>query len=353
MFEDILQREFLGNEVSAYLTSLAVFLAGALLVKVVDRIVVRRAKKWAERTKSEIDDLFIGVIERKILPVLYFGVLYIAIQSLELSATVKKIVQVSGVALLTVLGIRLLTSFLYFAFERYWEAKEVDEERKKSLRRLLPIAKVALWAIGVVFLLDNLGFKISAVVAGLGIGGIAVALAAQAVLGDLFSYFAILFDKPFEIGDLVIVDNFTGTIEHIGIKTTRIRSLSGEQLVFSNTDLTGSRIRNFKRMAERRVVFRIGVVYQTPPEKLKEIPGVIKGIVEGTPGARFDRSHFASYGEFSLDFETVYHVCSSDVGKYMDVQEEIYLRIAEEFRRRGIEFAYPTRTLFIEKGGEG
>ncbi len=349
MFEEILHREYLGNEVSAYLISLAIFVVGLILVKVVDRIIVGRAKKWAEKTKSELDDLFIGVIEKKVLPVLYFGAFYIAIQSLVLSETVKKIVQVAGVALLTVLGIRLLTSLIYFALERYWEAKAVEEERKKSLRRLLPIVKVALWGIGVVFILDNLGFRISAVVAGLGIGGIAVALAAQAVLGDLFSYFAILFDKPFEIGDFIIIEDYMGTIEHIGIKTTRIRSLSGEQLVFSNTDLTGSRIRNYKRMAERRVVFRIGVVYQTPLEQMKEIPGIIKGIVEGIPEARFDRCHFFNYGDFSLDVETVYYVLTGDYNKYMDVQQEINLKIGEEFEKRGIVFAYPTRTLFIEK----
>jgi small-conductance mechanosensitive channel len=188
------------------------------------------------------------------------------------------------------------------------------------------------------------------VVAGLGIGGIAVALAAQAVLGDLFSYFSILMDRPFELGDFIIIDDYMGTIEHIGIKTTRIRSLGGEQLVFSNTDLTGSRIRNYKRMEQRRIVFRIGVVYQTPVEKLKEIPGIIKGIMDAIPEARTDRAHFASYGDSSLDFEIVYYVLTGDYNKYMDIQQEINLSLAEEFERRGIEFAYPTRTLFIEKG---
>jgi small-conductance mechanosensitive channel len=197
--------------------------------------------------------------------------------------------------------------------------------------------------------MDNLGFEISAVIAGLGIGGIAVALAAQAVLGDLFSYFSILFDKPFELGDFVIVDGHMGTIEHIGIKTTRIRSLGGEQLIFSNTDLTGSRLRNYKRMEQRRIVFKLGVTYQTPIEKLKGIPSVIKNIITNIEETRFDRAHFSGFGDFSLDFEVVYHVLTGDYNRYMDTQQDINLQIAEEFERQGIEFAYPTQTLFLEK----
>jgi small-conductance mechanosensitive channel len=350
MLKSLLDRTLMDNTVSAYLTSLALLVAGIVVVRIVESVVVRGMKKKAEQTKTTIDDLLIKLIEKKLLPILYFGVFYLSIQNLTLSAQVTKIVNIAGIALVTLLGIRLGVSLIYFAFERYWEAKEEDEAKRKSLRRLLPIIKVILWGIGITFLLDNLGFEISAVVAGLGIGGIAVALAAQAVLGDLFSYFAILMDRPFELGDFIIIDDYMGTIEHIGIKTTRIRSLGGEQLVFSNTDLTGSRIRNYKRMEQRRIVFRIGVIYQTPAEKLKEIPGIIRGIIEGIADTRFDRAHFFNFGDSSLDLETVYYVISGDYVKYMDIQQEINLKLAEEFERRGIEFAYPTRTLFIEKG---
>ncbi|MCK4428221.1 MAG: mechanosensitive ion channel family protein, partial [candidate division Zixibacteria bacterium] len=193
------------------------------------------------------------------------------------------------------------------------------------------------------------GFKISTVIAGLGIGGIAVALAAQAILGDLFSYFSILFDRPFEVGDFIILDDYLGTIEHIGIKTTRVRSLGGEQLVFSNADLTNSRLRNYKRMAKRRVVFKLGVTYQTTLEQVKEIPTIIKNIIQNITDTVFDRAHFSSYGDFSLVFETVYYVLSRDYNKYMNIQQEINFAIKEEFEKRGIEFAYPTQTLFLEK----
>jgi len=203
--------------------------------------------------------------------------------------------------------------------------------------------------IGIVFLMDNLGFNISAVVAGLGIGGIAIALAAQAILGDLFSYFVIFFDRPFEVGDFINVGDKVGTVEYTGIKTTRVRALSGEQLVFANTDLTNSRIHNFKKMEKRRVVFKLGVVYQTLADTLAEIPNLVKEIIEKQPDTTFDRGHFATYGDFSLNFEFVYFVLSSDYVKFMDTQQRINLEIYKEFENRGIEFAYPTQTLFVNK----
>ncbi len=347
--EGLLQQTFMGNTVAAYLGSLAVFVAGIIAVKITDRIIVGRIRKHAEKTATTLDDFLVQVIEQKLMPIVYFGVFYLAIHDLALPPGLRKGIEVAGIALLTFLGIRLAIAAVHYGFEKYWESREVEEARKLNIRRLLPIIKVVLWLIGVVFLLDNLGFKINTVIAGLGIGGIAVALAAQAVLGDLFSYFAILFDRPFELGDFIIVDGHMGTVENVGIKTTRIRSLGGEQLVFSNTDLTGSRIRNYKRMQQRRVVFRLGVVYQTPLARLREIPGIIENIIQNTEGARFDRSHFASFGDFSLDFETVYYVLTGDYNVYMDTQQAINLAIAEEFESRGIEFAYPTQTLFLQR----
>jgi small-conductance mechanosensitive channel len=178
-----------------------------------------------------------------------------------------------------------------------------------------------------------------------------VALAAQNILGDLFASASIVLDKPFVMGDFVIVDDHLGTVERIGLKTTRIRSLSGEQLVFSNNDLLQSRIRNFKRMYERRVVFSIGVTYQTPHDKLAEIPALLRAAVEAREQVRFDRAHFKEYGDFSLNFEIVYYVLSPDFNIYMDIQQAINLEIHREFERRDIEFAYPTQTIFVERAG--
>jgi small-conductance mechanosensitive channel len=188
-------------------------------------------------------------------------------------------------------------------------------------------------------------------VAGLGIGGIAIALAAQTILGDLFSYLVIFFDKPFEIGDFIILEDKMGTVEYIGIKTTRIRTLGGEQLICSNTDLTNSRVHNFKRMQERRVVFSFGVVYDTTTTKLKLIPGIIKQAIESLRETRFDRAHFKSFGNSSLDFEVVYYILTPDYNLYMDKQQAINMSIFESFEREQIEFAYPTQTLFL-RGNE-
>jgi small-conductance mechanosensitive channel len=190
---------------------------------------------------------------------------------------------------------------------------------------------------------------ITALVAGLGIGGVAVALALQNILGDLFASLSIVMDKPFVVGDFLMVGDFLGSVEKIGLKTTRLRSLSGEQLVFSNTDLLGSRIRNFGRMFERRVVFNIGVTYDTPRDRLQLIPGIVREAVEAEKGTRFDRSHFSKYGDFSLNFENVYYVLSADFNQHMDVQQAIFYAIHRRFEEEGIAFAYPTQTLIVHR----
>jgi small-conductance mechanosensitive channel len=205
-----------------------------------------------------------------------------------------------------------------------------------------------LWMILLLVALDNFGINVTTLVAGLGISGIAVALAVQNILGDLFASFSIVFDKPFVIGDFIIVGDFLGTVEYVGLKTTRIRSLSGEQLIFSNGDLLKSRIRNFKRMYERRVVFTIGVLYQTTYEQLIEIPKMIRSIIESQGQVRFDRAHFKEYGAYSLNFEVVYWIQNPDYNVYMDIQQAINLTIFKQFKEKDIHFAYPTQTLFIE-----
>ncbi len=349
MYEEVMQQTFFGNTVSEYLVSLAILAGGLLAVVLLKRIIIRRLLVWAERTATTLDDFLIRIVDSRLVPILYCGVAYLSIHSLRLGPAVAKASDVVIAALLTLFSVRFLTAVIEYMIENVWLKKDEDATRRYSVKGLLPVIRVVVWGAAVTFLLDNLGFKVSTVIAGLGIGGVAVALAAQTVLGDLFSYFAILFDRPFKIGDFIIVDNYLGTIEHVGIKTTRIRSLSGEQVVFSNTDLTNSRVRNYKRMNKRRVVFSLGVTYQTTLEQLKEIPGIIEEIVREVDLTAFDRAHFFSYGDFSLIFEVVYYVLSSDYNIYMDIQQEINFRIKEEFERRGIEFAYPTQTLFIAK----
>jgi hypothetical protein len=213
MLEDILQKTFLGNSVKDYLIFLAVFIVGLLIIKVLKSIVLRRLKAWSETTSTTIDDFLIDTIEGKVIPLLYFGVLYLAFNGLTLSDYLRNALNIVSIVVVTYFGIRLLVALINYSLERYWVITEVDTTRQRSLKGIITLVKFVIWGVGITFLLDNLGFKISAVVAGLGIGGIAVALAAQAVLGDLFSYFVIFFDRPFEIGDFIIVDSYLFQIQ--------------------------------------------------------------------------------------------------------------------------------------------
>lgn len=347
--KEFLDQTFLGNSYYDYLVALAILVLGMTIVTLFKKIILSRLKKWAEKTKTSLDDLLLKAVDKSILPLIFFGVFYLAVKSLSLSDSIDSIVNIVTSILITFFVVKMIISALNFSLKSYLKRYEDNERRERQLKGITGLLNLLLWSIALVFLLDNLGVKITTVIAGLGIGGIAIALAAQAVLGDLFSYFVIFFDRPFEIGDFIIVGDKLGVVEYIGIKTTRIRSLSGEQLVFSNTDLTDSRVHNFKKMERRRVVFKLGVIYQTPSAKLKKIPGIVKDIINRQNDATFDRGHFAAYGDFSLNFEFVYFVDGADFNKYMDIQQAINLSIYEAFENEGIEFAYPSQTLFINK----
>jgi small-conductance mechanosensitive channel len=229
--------------------------------------------------------------------------------------------------------------------------EELDDNRGMvaAMDVLSFVARVIIWSIVLLLMLDNLGVDITALVAGLGVGGIAVALAAQNILGDLFASLSIVLDKPFVVGDFLIIGDFLGTVEKVGIKTTRVRSLSGEQLIFSNNDLLSSRIRNYGRMYERRVVFQIGITYQTPADKLAKASEILRAAVEKQDDVRFDRAHFQKYGDFALIYEIVYYVLSPDYNRYMDIQQAVNIEIYERFAEAGLEFAYPTQTLYLTR----
>lgn len=244
-------------------------------------------------------------------------------------------------------GLWVSTALVAWLDHRRKVTLDEDKAVAGSIGIIRFVARLAVWAMVLLLTLDNLGVDITALVAGLGIGGIAVALALQNVLGDLLASLSIALDQPFVIGDFVIVGEHMGTIEYIGIKSTRVRSLTGEQIVMSNADLLSSRLRNYGRMYERRVVFTLGVTYETPRDKLRRIAPLLREIVEAQDGVRFDRAHFAKYGPYSLDFEIVYHVLSPDFSRYMDAQQAINFRIHEAFEALGVEFAYPTQTLRV------
>ena len=338
------------NTVLDYFIALAIITAGILVIRLFKRTILQKLKKWTTRTHNQYDDFIYRSIERFGIPWLYLTVTFIGIHYLTLSQKAGNILKIAFTAAFTFLIIRLIASIILAILEKFVRKQDQGEEKVKQLGGIMLIVNVFIWILGLLFLFDNMGYDVTTVITGLGIGGIAVALAAQNILGDLFNYLVIFFDRPFEIGDFIVVDEKSGTVEYIGIKTTRVQSLTGEQLVFANSDLTDSRIHNHKRMHQRRASFKFGIVDQTPPEALRAIPGIIKDIIESQEQTLFDRAHFASYGDSSLDFEVVYYVMNTDYTRYMDIQQEINLRMFEIFLERGIGFAYPTRTIIQENG---
>lgn len=351
--QEFLNQTYFGNTLLDYVIALGSFITGAIIILIINKVVLVRLQRWAKTTDTKIDDFLLRGLEKSVIPILYVLAFYLSVKTLTLHPKAERAIDVISVILATFFIIKMITSIFRFGLDSYIkmkaDAEEDAERRLKQIRGITAIISFFIWVLGFVFLLDNLGFEITTVIAGLGIGGIAIALAAQAILGDLFSYFAIFFDRPFEIGDFIVIGEFRGNIEHIGIKTTRVRSLSGEQLVFGNSDLTSSRIQNFKRMDRRRVLFKLGVIYQTPAEKLEEAVKIVEQIIIDHPDVTYDRGHFASFGAFSLDFEFVYYVLSNDYNQYMDIQQDVNLRVFREFENRGIEFAYPTQTLYLNK----
>ena len=336
-----------GNSTRDWITAIAIIVGSVILLHIIKTIVIAQLKKLSVKTHTTIDDFLVQSIERSVLPFFYLLSIYFGLSYLSFGENTEKILRIAILVASTFFTIRIITSFINYAVNKAARSHHGAGEKSTQARGIVVIVNIIVWIIGIVFLVDNLGYDITTLVAGLGIGGIAIALAAQTVLGDLFSYFVIFFDKPFEIGDFIIIGDKMGTVEYVGIKTTRIRALSGEQLIVSNTDLTNSRVQNFKRMETRRVVFSISIAYETSAEKLKKIPSMIKKIIEEQPELKFDRAHFLSLADSSLKFEVVYFVASADYNLYMDRQQQINLSIFEQFENDGIEFAYPTQKIYV------
>lgn len=345
---DFWNYSILNNTVRDWSIALGIIIASIIALRLIQFFVIRRLKALSERTQTTFDDFLIRSIQKSVMPLLYILAFYAGSHYLTLPTKALNILHVAVLVVITFFFLRIISSFVGYAFHRALVRHGKSKERERQSKGILLIVQVALWLIGILFLVDNLGYDITTLIAGMGIGGIAIALAAQTILGDLFSYLVIFFDKPFEIGDFVVVDDKMGTVEYVGIKTTRIKALTGEQLVCSNTDLTNSRLHNYKRMMERRVILSFGVVYHTSAGVLKKIPSIVKEIIESEDKTRFDRAHFKGFGGSSLDFEVVYFVLSPEYNIYMDIQERINIRLFEIFEQERIEFAYPTQTLYVQ-----
>jgi len=347
-----LDSTFYGNPLATWLLALLVAAAVFALLNLFRSLALRHISRIAGRTPNQLDDLAADLLRRTrtFLPV-FLG-LWAGSLVLDLPGAVAGAVRTATILALVVQGALWSNRVVDYLIQRTVQRRlEQDAAAATMLGVLGFIARLLVWAILILVALDNLGIDITGLVAGLGIGGIAVALAVQNVLGDLFASLAIVMDKPFVVGDAISVDQHTGTVEYIGLKTTRLRSVSGEQLIFANTDLLRSRIRNFKRMFERRVVFTIGVTYRTPRARLEEIPGMLRAAVEAQPGTRFDRAHFTTFGDSALIFEVAYFVLVPDYGVYRDIQQAINLEVHRRFEEAGIEFAYPTRTILLQPSG--
>lgn len=347
--ENILDKEYYGNTVAHYLIALGIIVGALLIIRLFKKRLLNQIKKWTHNTETKLDDYLVSGLEKFGLPILNFVALYAGLSFLVFSERVTQIIGNAFVFVFVFYTVRMISSIIRLTLESYIGHQEGGIEKLKQINGIMLLINGVIWILGLLFLFDNLGYNVTTIIAGLGIGGIAIALAAQNILGDLFNYFVIFLDRPFEIGDFITVDDKRGTVEHIGIKTTRLKSITGEQLVFSNSDLTNSRIHNFKRMERRRIVFALGVIYQTPPQLVERIPAILRSIVETQPGVTFDRAHFQKFGAFSLDYEVVYFVETSEYNHYMDLQQKINMEILKVFEQEGIEFAYPTQSIIFSR----
>lgn len=343
---------FASNSLLDWAIAFGVMLLTVSVLLTARRIARVHLKKLQATEKTEFLELPLEVLSRTTL--LFFIVLaiYLGLNTLTMSdRTAQMLDSVITIAVFWQAGVWVSAATLRWLERKRRLSLATDRATAGTLGIVGFIARMVIWTMVLLLTLENLGVDITALVAGLGIGGIAIALAVQNILGDLFASLSITLDRPFVIGDFLIVDDFLGSVENIGIKSTRLRSLSGEQIIMSNADLLTSRVRNYGRMAERRVVFTLHISYQTPIEELERIPQMIRKIIEAQESTRFDRSHFAKHSPYSLEFETVYYVLSPDYNRYMDIQQAINLRIHREFAARGINFAYPTQKLFITRTG--
>jgi small-conductance mechanosensitive channel len=344
-----LERSFAGNTVTAWLWAAGTLALIVLVLWVVKVVVIRRLDRLAKWTTTEVDDLIVILLRRTRYMLLAWLAITVALRILTIGARGRELLgTIAVLAFLLQLGI-WANGVIEFWVQRYSRDRHPSDATSVTTFRAIGFGlRVLAWSIVLLLVLDNFGVDVTALITGLGIGGVAVALAVQNILGDVLAALAIVLDKPFVLGDFIIVGSEMGTVEQIGIKTTRVRSLGGEQIIFSNAELLKSRIRNYKRMEERRILFRFGVLYSTPPELVERLPQIAREVVLAQEGVRFDRAHFAAFSDSSLDIEVVYYVLSPDYARYMDVQQAINLQLLRRVQEAGADFAFPTRTLHVE-----
>jgi small-conductance mechanosensitive channel len=336
-----------GNTVGTWLTGLGVALVAAVLLRALVPHLIQRASALARSTSTYVDDALVAAAKSTRSFFYVVAGLYAGARYLELPVAIDGAFgDVLASAVLVQIGLWVSGGFQSLLSDVRDDRYRDDAEVATSFNLIRLLGVGVIWFLIFVFVLQAWGVNVTALITGLGIGGIAIALAVQNILADLFASLSIIFDKPFLVGDSLAIDEYRGTVEEIGLKTTQLRSVSGEQLVFSNSDLLRSRIRNYGRMLERRADFNFGIVYETDPELVAQIPGWIREIIEAQEMTRFQRCHFKGLGQWALEFETVYFMVVPDYNVFMDVQERVNLALMSKLAEAGVEFAYPTQLLY-------
>jgi len=328
-----------------------VFLVLTALFWILRMVVLIRAKALAAKTTGKFDDAIVRSVESIRAWAYTLVALFSALQFFDLPATIDWISK--GIFYFVVVwqGIKVISCFADYFVKRFLEKDmdgdgEVDPGSVMASSMVTLMIQIVLWVFGTIFVLSNLGIEVTSLIAGLGVGGIAVAFALQGVLSDLFASFSLYFDKPFRIGDFIVIGSDSGTVEKIGIKSTRIRTLQGEELVVSNTELTTARVQNFKKMSERRIVSQFGITYETPQAQVHEVPEVVRGIFSSIDGARLDRVHFTTFADSALIYELVYYVETSGYPEFLDIQQRFNFELMRILSEKDVEFAYPTQTIY-------
>ena len=352
--QEILKQVYFDNTVERWLLAFGIALVLSVVLNILNKQLIKHFKSYTNRTHTDFDDLLVELLSKTSLVLITVFSLIVALLYLDVNEFISGIRKhIIIIAIITQLGFWADGLISYYIKKKTRDQAFRSGSRVTQLKAIGLLIKIVVWVVVIIFIISNLGFNVTTLITGLGIGGIAIALALQNVLGDVIASLSIIFDKPFEVGDFIAVDDLSGDVEDIGLKTTRVKSLSGEQLIFSNNDLHKSRIKNYKKMNERRILFTLGVVYETSHEKLVRIPEILKEIITDEPQTRFDRAHFYSYGDFSLNYQIVYFVLSRNYSDYMNAQQSINLAIFKKFGDEGIEFAYPTQTLLLNKDVKG
>lgn len=350
LFDNMLEQEFFGNSAERWLLAISIAVLVAAGLMMLKSLLVRRVRGLVSRTVNLVDDLLLDLIQHSRWPFFLALGMYLGSLVLELSTGLDTALhRLYFLVFFIQVGLwgNHIIGFTISTFLQ--RAKREDPTRAAVIALASFVARVAIWSVVVLVLLDNFGVKVGSAIAGLGIGGIAVGLALQSVLRDAFASVAIIMDKPFEVGDFLIVDDLAGTVEHIGVKTTRVRSLNGEELVFGNDHLLSTRIRNYKTLQERRVLFSFGIAFETPNEKVRALTPLVREIVEAAGDTRFDRAYVKEFTDSGLLFEVAYYVLHADFATMMDVRQRINVALHQRLAEEGIRFAYPARRVYASE----